>query len=100
MRPGREPTQAGSDNKLRALWRDDQGHAAGWVIAANGGLEVNNIYGPYTGWTSNGLGVGADNKMRLLWSTADGRAALWQLAAGAQSTGGGAVEVNLVFGPF
>ena len=88
-------TSDSSDNKRRLLWTNSDGRAAFWKVAPDSfNLEVNALYGPYSGWTAQTISVGGDGQTRALWTNTDGRAAFWKL-----SPDGGALQVNATFGP-
>jgi len=106
--PGQEFWRAaalavGADNKTRLLWRSTaegsaRGSAQVWRLDVAGAqMESVARYGPYAGWTVEGLSASAaapDNASNLLWSHRDGRASVWRLAADGAHLGG--VE----YGPF
>ena len=83
----------GSDDGARVAWTNPTGNFSYWHAAAGGSASATN-YGPYPGWSPDGVATGGNNVPRVMWNSTTGAMSLWSLTESS-----GAFTQNS-FGPY
>jgi hypothetical protein len=85
----------GGDNYTRLLWVNTDGEVIVWLIDPNLNYVSYNSFGPFSGWTGQGLSTDpSDNSTRLIWKDTESTLGVWLLDSNLN------LVTNVTFGPY